>query len=359
MRSNLFFFTALIFFSCTGTKEETGKKYFSNNDLPDPIELKGHKYNFPQIINPRGILVTSSKAIVFERKNVDNNKFHIIDLKTESYVQSKGIDGLGPGEISVITQVEALNEHNKILTFDPEVRVFSKFDLLDTNRLAEYQFRSPETAYFVTEATFTSDTSFIGNAVDGWTKYLHLTISGDTLALFGDWKDMIRGQELPNGIKEEEMDANLVSSVFQGPIKINADKTYAVKIGAVSNYIDIIRIEDQEILTIYNPDEYIPNFNVSYSGGYQMASFDSQNLTMYLDVFAGKESFFVLYVNKPYKQLSDTENLNKIFEFDYNGKILANYQLDFPLLGFSVDEKNKNIYGVTIEEEPNLVKFKY
>jgi len=356
---NLCPLVVLIQLGCSTPNLQSDSIRFTEKDLPAPVLLKGHKFDFPQIINPRGILVTDSKAIVFERKNVQNDKFHIIDLVSESYVQSKGIDGLGPGEISVITQIEELDEPNKILTFDPEVRLFSKFDLLDTNRLAEYQFRSPETAFFITRATFTSDSSFLGNAVDGWTKYLHLTISGDTLALFGDWKDMIRGQELPNGIKEEEMDANLVSSVFQGILKLNLDKSYAVKVGTKANYIDIIRLKDHLITTIFGPRKVVPDFQIGYWGGYQMPSLNPNSPTIYGDVYAGKASFFVLFKGKPYSQMSDMTNLNRIFEFDYKGKILNQYQLDYPLFGFSIDENDRKIYGVTTDEEPNLVRFDY
>jgi hypothetical protein len=51
--------------------------------------------------------------------------------------------------------------------------------------------------------------------------------------------------------------------------------------------------------------------------------------------------------------------LNRIFEFDYEGNILNQYQLDFPIYGFAVDEENRGIYAVTLDEEPNLVRFDY
>lgn len=77
----------LILSACEESSNKSNSLKFTKEDLPKAIPLTGHKYSFPQILNPRGIMVTNSKAIVFERKNVDNNKFHIIDLKTESYLQ--------------------------------------------------------------------------------------------------------------------------------------------------------------------------------------------------------------------------------------------------------------------------------
>ncbi|WP_181452600.1 BF3164 family lipoprotein [Algoriphagus aquaeductus] len=322
--------------------------------------MKGHKYSFPKILNPRGITIIGSKAVVFERKNTSDDKFHIIDLQEEAYLRSKGIDGMGPGEITVITQLEALQDPRKILTYDPELNVFSVFDLSDSSRLAERQFRAPATAFFITDAAFTSDTSFIAHVVDGWTKYLHLTISGDTLSTFGNWKNMIKGRELPNGYKEEELDANLVSNVFQGPLRVNNSRTYAVKAGLKVDYIDIVRLSDQSITTIIGPESTIQDFRIGNSGGYQMPTFPLEtSTTRYRDVFAGENSLFVLFSGKSYTAISEMTNLNRIFEFDYSGKPLAQYQLDFPLFGFAVDERNRRIYGVTTDEQPNLVRFDY
>jgi hypothetical protein len=51
--------------------------------------------------------------------------------------------------------------------------------------------------------------------------------------------------------------------------------------------------------------------------------------------------------------------LNRIFEFDYEGNIFNQYQLDFPIYGFVVGEENRGICAVTLDEEPNLVRFDY
>lgn len=363
MEKNIFKFLTVavipLFLACKKEVNTSNSIQFSEKDLPEAVNLEGYKYSFSQIINPRGLLVVDSKALIFENKNANDNKFHIIDLKTESYIQSKGIDGLGPGEITVISQIEALDQPNKIFTYDPELIVFSIFDLLDTNRLSEKQFRAPETAFFITDATFTSDTSFLGNAVDGWTKYLHLTVSGDTLALFGNWRDMVRGKTLPNGIKEDELDPNLISSVFQGPMKVNSRREFAVKAGINVDYFDIVNLREMSVLTVFGPTPDLPNFKTAMSAGYQMPSYQVSPSIRYIDVFAGENSFFCLLLGKTYEEISLTEHVNRIFEFSYKGNLLNQYLLDYPLIGFSVDEENRRFYGVTIDEEPNLVRFDY
>ncbi|SFT68457.1 TolB-like 6-blade propeller-like [Algoriphagus locisalis] len=349
----------LLAFSACEQNVSDGAIYFTEEDLPQAIDLVGEKYNIPEIVNPRGLMIKDDFAVVFERKKEYDDKFHIIDLESGSYIGSKGIHGLGPGETTTITQIEDAGEEDKVWAYNPEVRKFSKYDLLDTNKLAEEEFRSPETEFFITYATWANDQTLLANLVDGWTKYLHLTTTGDTLSTFGDWKDMIRGKELPNGYKEEDLDANLVSTIFRGTLKGDPSKKYFVNAGKKADFIEIIDLVNKSSKIIYGPTQDFPEFKISYSVGYQMADFGRNSTTRYMDVYPGNESFYVLFNGKTYKEISEADNLNRIFEFDYDGNILNQYQLDYPLFGIAVDEESRAIYGVTIDREPNLVRFDY
>ncbi len=355
-------FFILVTISCNkpnGQEKIQNEIFFTENDLPKAKILKGEKYNFIQIVNPRGIFLLEDLAVIYERKNTSDDKFHIIDLESQQFLYSKGIDGLGPGEITVIAQIDRSEEENFIWTYDPEIRKFSKFNVKDSSKLATKQIRSPEISFFVTEATLTSDSTLLGSTVDGWTKYLHLTFSGDTLGMLGNWKDMLREKELPGGLKTDDLDANLVSNIFQGPIKANPDRSKLVKVGKSVDYLEIVDLNENKMITINGPSQVLPYFTIGYSMGYQMPNFGTDHATSYSDLYAGENSFFALYRGKPFRELSNPDNLNRIFEFDYQGKILNQYQLDFPIYGIAVDEENRSIYGVTVDREPNLVRFDY
>ncbi len=351
----------LLVFSACEPKVSDGDEaiYFTEEDLPPAIELIGKKYNISEITNPTGLTIKDGLAIIIEHKNEYDDKFHVIELKSGRYIRSKGIHGLGPGEITVISQIEDAGEENKVWAYDPEVRKFSKYDLSDSSKLAEEEFRSPDTEFFITQATWAKDQTLLATLVHGWTKYLHLTTSSDTLTTFGDWKDMIKGRELPNNYKEDDLDANLVSTVFQGTLKGSPGKKYFVNAGKVADFIEIIDLENRSSKLIYGPTHDIPEFEISYSMGYQMADFGRDHTSRYMDVYPGNKSFFVLFNGKTYQELSDPDNLNRIFEFDYEGNILNHYQLDFPVYGIEVDEKSRAIYAVSVDREPNLVRFDY
>src|SRR5690606_10409620 len=179
--------------------------------------------------------------------------------------------------------------------------------------------------FFLTASTWASDATLLANTVDGWDKYIHVTIKGDTLALFGNWKDMIKNKELPNGYKEDELDANLVSNIFQGTLKGSPDKKHFIKCGINADYLDIIDLENYSIKTIYGPMQEMPKFNIGYLEEYQMPDFGQTATLRYLDVYPGENSFYVLFFGRPYKELGSPETLNRIFEFDYLGNILNQY----------------------------------
>ena len=73
-------------------------------------------------------------------------------------------------------------------------------------------------------------------------------------------------------------------------------------------------------------------------------------------VYAGNE-VFVSY----FGELSENfEGQNdKIIVFDWNGKPLRMYELDTPIFTFTVDHKNKIIYGITNSPEYMIIKFNY
>lgn len=353
-----FIIFSFLYFGCNSNEIESDTILYEK-DFPKAIELKGSKYDFEQILNPRGLILKDQYAIVYELKNTSDQKFHVIDLESEKFLHSKGKDGLGPGETTMIYTMYDVGIDRKVFAYDVEQRMFYQYDILDSLSIAEKQFRSAEMHDFITQAAFTSDTSLITNLVDGRTQYFIINLKGEVKAAFGDWFDLVKNKDLPNGYKITDLDPNLISTLGQGPLKANKKGNKAVKAGLAICYFDIIDIKTQEVKRVYGPELELPNFSISNSGGYQMAAFDNDISNYYTDVYVGSDSFFLLYFGKLYSKRHEETNLNKVFEFDFNGKIMKQYQLDYELKGITVDETNKILYGVTADREPNLIKFKF
>lgn len=346
-----------LFFSCG--KKNVERHVFSLDDLPAPSKLIGTKHLYDELLIPYKIHFTGNYLIVAESKKVENDKIHILDPRNRKYVSSKGIDGLGPGEITQVQQIENISENDEFWIYDFEQILFSKFDISDSSKLASEQVSPRRSTIFMTDATLASTNSIFGNGVDGWTKYIEMSFSGDTLAFFGNWKDILIGRHLPNGHKAENLDANLVSNIHQGVLKGNLQKRMFVKAGLLVDYFEIIDLDNRSSKIFFGPFDQMNEFDIVYSMGYQMPEFKNMQL-FYRDVFVGKDSFFLLYIGKPDGKLEDMSIPDRIFEFDFEGKPVNHFILsNFNLSSFTVDEVSRKFYGISEDDNPNVVEFDY
>lgn len=80
----------------------------------------------------------------------------------------------------------------------------------------------------------------------------------------------------------------------------------------------------------------------------------------YMDIMAGDEYIYALYFGKSADLYYQNGELSKeIFVFDYDGKLLKTYTLDYSLVSLAVDEENMRFFGISSHEDPNVVIFEY
>jgi hypothetical protein len=75
---------------------------------------------------------------------------------------------------------------------------------------------------------------------------------------------------------------------------------------------------------------------------------------------AGGEFIYALYFGKSVDVFfQEGEMAREIFMFDYTGNLVKTYTLDHALFSLAVDEKNKRFFGISSDEDPNVVIFDY
>ncbi|GHB32637.1 BF3164 family lipoprotein [Mongoliitalea lutea] len=354
----LLIFCSVLLFSCENVPIKQSK-LFSEKDLPEKQLLSGEKFVLEEILNPRKILFKEGFLIIAESvSSKTESAITIIDSNTLEFVSHKGKIGFGPGELGIGYPLMDGLEKGFFWVYDTQQFNFSKFALQDSSQLAVEQIKALDVPFYATKAAWLSKNSFLVEMVDGWKKYYEVSTEKDTLKSLGDWREMFSFIKLPDGIKEVDIAPNVAASIFSSEMKGNPSKTKFVKAGIHTDFIDIIDWENQQILTLRGPVNESPKFSISESVGYDMASFDIRTLTnKYLDVYAGEASFFVLYSGKSFRQISESSNLNRIFEFDYKGNLLNNFRLDYPLYAFTMNEQKRKLFGITADEDPGIVVF--
>ena len=133
----LLIYTCALFLGCA--EKDVERHVFSLDDLPAPSKLIGTKHLYDELLIPYKIHFTGNYLIVAESKKVENDKIHILDTRNRKYVSSKGIDGLGPGEITQVQQIEHISEIEEFWSFDVEQLLFSKFEISDSSKLSSEQ----------------------------------------------------------------------------------------------------------------------------------------------------------------------------------------------------------------------------
>jgi hypothetical protein len=146
--------------ACSPPPEENGKErivVFDEEDLPPPKGLKGIKYNFPFLLDPRRILCVGDYLVVSEKSNGD--LLHILDIKSEKYIRNTGKNGFGPGEATLAWTLESGSGLGSFWTYDLGQKIVAMYKINDTSKLAQKQLRLGEIFYYVLEMTWASDTS--------------------------------------------------------------------------------------------------------------------------------------------------------------------------------------------------------
>ncbi|SHM59068.1 TolB-like 6-blade propeller-like [Cyclobacterium lianum] len=344
------------FFSCgKGPSETQDKNYIIHKleieDVPEPDLLRGNKLNLSVLLDPESILWTGKYLVVGESKTLDYY-LHVIDPESETLIKTMGKDVFGPGEISTAYQLEKGKSVNEIWVYDHTQKLIALFDLESPDELYQKAFRQPQNMYLATDIRWFSDDKLICRLADGDDKYVLYDTLGNQLTTYGTWSQLIADPSLP---------PNVIKSVHQGRTSFNpAQKKYVLG-GRFRDFIEILDLSSGEIISTRGPEHVIPAFVVDYSAGYPMAQFTDRSLSSYyMDIIAGDEYIYALYFGKSADLYYKNGELSKeIFVFDYDGKLVKTYTLDYSLVSLAVDEENRRFFGISSDEDPNVVVFDF
>ena len=140
----------------------------------------------------------------------------------------------------------------------------------------------------------------------------------------------------------------MVDAAYSNVVWIKPDGSKAI---SVPNFIDIVNIFDlskKKVLGIVNPDSYTYNF-IDQEGS---ESTIKEHLRYFnTSACVTDNCFIILKDGNLYKDIlgeTDEDRCSYIYIYDWNGKLQKSYVLDKNLLHIAYNEKNKQLYAISI-----------
>ncbi|AWW31243.1 hypothetical protein DN752_14540 [Echinicola strongylocentroti] len=323
---------------------------FTTEDIPPPTQLNGRKLNFQEFLNPRHILFLDNHLVVAQNANLETDLFYLYDLENDSFIGSIGKKGFGPGEMVQSTGMEPGFSEGEFFTFDGNRRTLNFYNIhgADTTKLTQKQLKTPTNLNFTTQISLTSPSSYLVKTAQTWDKLAEINLEEDTLKTIGTWNNMV---------ENEKLSPLTVSLICQGPLTTSNDKTLVGITGVLKDFFEIFNIHTVKRLYIQGPVNQDPKFQLHHYNKTTYPVFDDPLTTYYTQLYLQEEYFFALYVGQNTDSDDALTSNPQLFQFDYEGNFINNFQLDYPILSFSMDSKNGILYGITRDQNPNVAIF--
>jgi hypothetical protein len=355
------FFFLLISFLCFSSckKEESTSlkkrggllKTFEIEDIKKSKLLVGTNFYKEETLFPSRLINTDDFLVISEQKK--DTLMLIIDKNTGILVQKVGLSGEGPNEIGYVWNLLGSTEgKNEFWAYQIAQRKMSKFNLNQPSVNPIYEFRLRENLRDVLYLEWIDYNTLMGVIADGDHKYIEISTDFKEIASFHPWKDILSVELPPENLLD----------LFQGPFLGKGDGKWFASSSIDLDYIELIDRKNNKVIGIQGPIHHIPEFKLDYSPGYPMLLRDmSTKKYCYLNIAFGEERLYALFSGHSSEMINKigTKFCEQVFVFDLEGNPLEHFVLDQSISDFTVDEKNRTIYGITIDKNPGIIQFKF
>ncbi len=333
-----------LFVCCTQNKSKLDDiTYFTYKDFSNSIELKGEILPLEILWKPLNIYCLDSIFIMLDIQHGDyfvqiynKNNFNLIAENIPK--------GIGPDENISCWGLQINSDY--IWAFDIQTRkikAFSKNDFLTMTNIAPKKTIAFDEQH-ITIASLSNNTFIATNMND----------TENLLSLYDE--NGIKNNSIKISYPQLEIDheANISKKrLFENRI-LYSEKNK--KIIVLYIYTDIIDIYDENLnllSRIQGPDHFMPELGLR---GNFVHTIKHKTKFTYNQGYLTSTEIWVLY-NGSSSDETGIKIPNRIFVFDFNGKPLRSYNLEYPINSFCIDEENKVLYGLSEIPDPCLVKF--
>ena len=302
--------------------------------------------------NPQSCDFLDSMLMIIDKGT--ENAINFVSLDNYSIIASYGNRGKGPAEFvnapSSFNQISLDKKHIFILEWD-KAR-FSKYNIDSMMNNKDYFpdrfFVAPPELGLVYGMLFVNDTLLIGTSQNGKGRLFKWNIKNNQLNYF-PWIPKPEKKVIPQALAQ----------LYYERIAIKPDHRYIVSSMDYFNRIDIFTNELELFKTLLFSKQTNP------LSEYKDNTIYWNNIVNYFgpDIFVTNNYIYALYkgfTDKEFNEKPSTVIKSQIQIFDWNGNAKYRLKLDRFIYPFTVDEKNKIVYGIDyLNPTQPLIKYKY
>lgn len=333
--------------SCNSKKEKyEHATTFTYHDFSAKKDLKATKLEFDSLIMlPMDLLAFDSVLITIESGK--EKIFHVYNIKKGTHINACIRRGQGPEDM---LQPEFMNSDGKYLRIidlaTSTVYEYDKEDFITNPQPKPMNRIKLEKQIFLTAQQIKD--KIMGCSYAGDKRLYVFDLNGKEINSIIDYP--------PTTIPQSEIEKR--DAYYMKFISNEIDRI------ALCYYMtDLIEIYDLEgalLKRLHGPEQFFSRFKEYHDGKYIGASPEKGlNRDAYMCPRNAGDEFFVLFNGGYIDEPNHTTSCKKLFSFTWDGIPNKMYNLDDPIFSFSVDSKNKKIYGISETPEFHIVTYSY
>lgn len=336
----------IILLSCSQNDTYKNAQIFMISDFKNSQNLKGTTINFDSLImSPSDLMVVDSLLITIELEI--EKLFHLFNLKDKKQIGRRINKGQGPKDM--IWPKFLGYEDNTIKIMD--MMTFTMFEYKDTdfvnnpdpNTIRRIKLESP---IFI-DAEIVNE-HIIGYFDDNQYQLNVFNLNGEEVNKIVPYPV----SSIPFSDMEKK-EAFYMNFTTDGIDKI-AICYY------MTDLIEIYNINGSLLKRLHGPEQFISRFKEHHDGEITVSSpVKGSNRDAFFNPENAGDKFFVLYNGGSLDDPGHSVSCNKLFSFSWDGIPQTIYNLDDPIFSFTVDTRNKKIYGISETPEYHIVEYSY
>jgi len=321
----------------------------------DSLSIKGEilDSNLEYVGLPSKTILIDSFLVIKDNASASKREFsiHIINIKQNEFITSTCRKGRGPNEIvHPLTLNRSISNQRSFKVYSRFKYSFFNFNidsiLVDKNYLPKptITFKEP---YLIPVHLPNHQYMAIGPFENG-----RYRIS-DSLGKNHTYKF-----DYPQDPDHKNVPKKFKSKVYQGNFCLQSNGNHFAFGALNSGILEFFQATQDKILKIKNWHFYYPEYRIKPDPNKISAPLSPDNKFAFPAMSGTENYLYVLYSGRNFRKYQSRIIYGKdILVFTWSGKPVLHYSLDKEIWGFSVNDKDQTLYGITNLPEPALIKF--